>query len=637
MTNIAIDAPDSIEFLMGNEAIARGALEAGIGFASAYPGTPSTEIIGTLAQVGKELNVYVEWSTNEKVALESAAAASFAGVRALAAMKQVGVNVAVDFLMNMNLCGVNGGFVLVACDDPGALASQTEQDTRLFAKWADFPLIEPATFQEAKDMTRWAFELSEEVKSIVILRGMTRISHGKGSVNFGKLPQERTTATFDTSFPFFMPMPVLFRHQMVHDRMAKVKEVFESSPFNSYTGPDEPDLLVISGGSCWLYAMEAVKVLGLEESVGILKLGTIWPVPEQLLGDHLKKARKILILEHIEPFLEGELKIMASEMQFPEGPPVFYGKRSGHIDSMGEITLDVALKAMGGILGISLPERNTDYRNKALTMIEQNVPPRDLTFCPGCPHRATFWSIKNALKLDGRDGFVAGDIGCYALGAGPAGYFQVKTLQSMGSGTGVASGFGNLGHLDFRQPVISVCGDSTFFHTAMPALMNGVHNQSDFTMLILDNAATAMTGFQPHPGSEVNAAGDQVFAVDIEGICRSLGIRVEVGDPFDLQNTEENILALLEDGGKVRAMILRGKCAQVKAREGEARYEVHVDENRCIGEGCGCARLCTRVFRCPAITWDGSMGKAKIDETICNGCGVCADICPQSAIVKEAA
>lgn len=324
-----------------------------------------------------------------------------------------------------------------------------------------------------------------------------------------------------------MPMPVPLRHQMVHDKMAKVREIFEDSPFNWYTGPDKPDLLIISGGSCWLYAMEAVKVLSLEGSVGILKLGTIWPLPERLLKDHLSRAEKILILEHIEPFIEGELKIMASEMEFPTGPPLFYGKRSGHIDSIGEITLDLTVKVIGSILDKEPPQGDAEYTKKALEMVEQNVPPRDLTFCPGCPHRATFWSIMNAMKLDGRDGFVTGDIGCYALGMGPAGYFQVKTLQSMGSGTGLASGFGNLGHVEFHQPVLSVCGDSTFFHTAMPALMNGIHNQSDFTMLILDNAATAMTGFQPHPGSKVDAAGNPAYAVDIESICRSLGIRVE--------------------------------------------------------------------------------------------------------------
>jgi len=637
MTNIAVDAPGTAELLMGNEAIARGALESGIGFASAYPGTPSTEIIGTLAEVGKDLNVYVEWSANEKVALESAAAASFAGVRALAAMKQVGVNVAADFLMNLNLCGVNGGLVLVACDDPGALASQTEQDTRLFAKWADLPLLEPATFQEAKDMTRWAFDLSEGVKSICILRGMTRISHGKGIVKLGELPKEHRKARFDTSLPVFLPMPVLSKHQVLHEKMANVREVFEASPFNSYNGPQRPDLLILTGGSCWLYCMEAVKLLGVEESVGVLKLGTIWPLPERLVLEHLNKAKRVLIIEHIEPFLEGEVKVLASEMASGTGPFTFYGKRSGHVSPLGEVNIHVVLDSLSSILGVQSPDVEKGYRHKAQEIAQQNAPPRDLTFCPGCPHRATFWSIKNALKLDGRDGFVAGDIGCYALGMGPAGYFQVKTLQSMGSGTGIASGFGNLSHLGFQQPVLTVCGDSTFFHAAMPALVNGVHNGSDFTMLILDNAATAMTGFQPHPGSGVGTAGDAAFAVDIEGICRSLGVRVEVGDPFNLHSTKEKLLELLEDEGKVRVFILRGKCAQVKAKESPASYRVRVDPLRCIGEDCGCARFCTRVFRCPAMIWDKKMGKAKIDEAICNGCGVCADICPRSAIVREVA
>ena len=378
-------------------------------------------------------------------------------------------------------------------------------------------------------------------------------------------------------------------------------------------------------------------MLGVEESVGILKLGTIWPLPERLLREHLKQAKRVLVVEHIEPFVEGELKMLTAEMAQDIGPLTIYGKRSGHINVVGEVNLDMVLGALSSLLDIQAPKRETDYSQRAQKMMQHEVPPRDLTFCPGCPHRATFWSIKNALKLDNRDGFVAGDIGCYTLGMGPAGYFQVKTLQSMGSGTGVASGFGNLGHLGFQQPVLCVCGDSTFFHTAMPALMNGVHNQSNFTMLILDNGATAMTGFQPHPGSGVSAAGEPALAVNIESICRSLGVRVEIEDPFNLESTTKKLLELLEDEGKVRVLILRRKCAQVKAREGAVLYRVHIDPQRCIGEDCGCARFCARVFRCPAITWDTKMGKAGIDEAICNGCGVCADICPQSAIIKEAA
>jgi indolepyruvate ferredoxin oxidoreductase alpha subunit len=244
--------------------------------------------------------------------------------------------------------------------------------------------------------------------------------------------------------------------------------------------------------------------------------------------------------------------------------------------------------------------------------------------------------MKNALKLDGRGGFVTGDIGCYTMALGPAGYSQLKTVQAMGSGTGLASGFGRLGDMGFKQPVLAVCGDSTFFHAAIPALINGVYNRSNFTMLILDNSATAMTGFQPHPGTGTNALGEPTAAVDIEAVCRALGVRVEVTDPFDMQDTTGKLLDLVADEGSVRVLISRRKCALVRAREEKAAYQMRVDSDECLGGSCGCNRFCTRVFQCPGLGWDSAGGVARIDEVVCSGCGVCADICPSSAIIREA-
>jgi indolepyruvate ferredoxin oxidoreductase alpha subunit len=259
-------------------------------------------------------------------------------------------------------------------------------------------------------------------------------------------------------------------------------------------------------------------------------------------------------------------------------------------------------------------------------------------FCAGCPHRATLWSVKNALKLDGRGGFVTGDIGCYTMGLGPSGFFQLKTVQAMGSGAGLASGFGKLDKLGFDQPVLTVCGDSTFFHAVIPALINGVYNQSNFTLIILDNSATAMTGFQPHPGTGASALGEPAPSVDLEGLCHSLGIRVEVTDPFDLQDTTHKLLDLMQDDGGVRVLISRRKCSIVRGKEEEKpAYKVRVDSDKCRGESCGCNRLCTRIFQCPGLVWDSESQTAKIDEVICSGCGVCADICPASAIIREVA
>jgi len=638
MTSITAYEPGASQLLMGNEAIARGALEAGVGFASGYPGTPSSEIIGSLAEVAREMDIYVEWSVNEKVALEAAAAASFAGVRAIVAMKQNGLNVASDFLMTLNLTGTNAGLVLVLCDDPSALSSTNEEDSRPIAKWADLPLLEPATFQEAKEMTKWAFELSEEIKNVCLIRSVTRVSHARGDVRLGEpMPPSREARFAPTTLGQFTPMFVPLKHNLLHQKLSKAREIFESSPFNWYTGPERPELLIVTCGSGWYYSLEAVRTLGLESSVGILKLGTTWPLPEKLVQQHLARTDKVLVVEEVDPFLEGNLKELVGDTFSALGPLTFYGKRSGHLPSFGELDPDRVMGAVSSVLGRERVAVDPDYAKKAQALTGSLVQSRMIGFCAGCPHRATLWSVKNALKLDGRGGFVTGDIGCYTMGLGPTGFFQLKTAQAMGSGTGLASGFGKLGKLGFSQPVLAVCGDSTFFHAAIPALINGVYNQSNFTLIILDNSATAMTGFQPHPGTGASALGEPAPRVDLEALCGSLGIRVEVADPFDLEDTTHKLLDLMRDDSGVRVLISRRKCALVRAREEKAAYKVRVDSEKCRGESCGCARLCTRVFQCPGLVWDSDSQTARIDEIICSGCGVCADICPASAIIREVA
>jgi len=623
---------------MGNEAIARGALEAGVGFAAAYPGTPSSEVIGTLAEVARDGEIYAEWSVNEKVAMETAAAASFAGVRAIVAMKQNGLNVASDFLMTLNLTGTKAGLVLAACDDPSALSSTNEQDSRPFAKWADLPLLEPATFQEAKDMTRWAFELSEEIKNVCLVRTVTRVSHARGDVLLGERTPPSKGARFVSTSPVeFASIPAPLKHHLMRQKLDKAREMYESSPFNWYVGPERPELLMVTSGACWFYSLEAVKALGVEDRVGILKLGTTWPLPEKLVQEHLARTERVLVVEEVAPFLEGNLKELVGENVAALGPLTFYGKRSGHVPDSGELNPDAVIRALSSVLGVEKAGVAPEYAQKAQELTGAHTHMRAIGFCAGCPHRATFWSLKNALKLDGREGFVTGDIGCYTMALGPTGFFQLKTVQAMGSGVGLACGFGKLAQAGLEQPTVAVCGDSTFFHAAIPALINGVYNRSNFTLVILDNQATAMTGFQPHPGTGMTAMGEAVPAVDIEGLCRSLGIRVEVTDPFDLEETTQKLLDLMRDDGAVRVLISRRTCALVRAREEKAAYEVHVDTEKCLGDNCGCARLCTRVFQCPGIIWDTETGTAKIDEVICSGCGVCADICPASAIIREAA
>jgi indolepyruvate ferredoxin oxidoreductase alpha subunit len=635
MSVIKKDAPGSNELLMGNEAIARGALEAGVQFAAAYPGNPSSEIIGTLAQVAKDMGIYVEWSVNEKVALEAAASASFAGLRSLSAMKQNGVNVASDFILNLNLSGVGtGGLVLVAADDPAALSSTNEEDSRFISKLGDLPLLEPATFQEAKDMAKYAFDLSESINSLVIVRTVSRISHAKGNVLLGELPREKKTARYDTS-KIFIPVAAPLRHLALHLKLKKVQEMYETSPFNWYVGPEKPELLMITSGSGWFYSQEAVRTLDLKDRVGILKMGTTWPLPSKLLAKHMANAKRVLFVEEVDPFLENNVKELAAEWSPEIGSWNFYGKSSGHVHPFGEINPDLIINALSKVMDKPYAPREANYGKKALEMTKSLVPGRDLGFCAGCPHRATFWAIKNALKLDGRGGFVTGDIGCYSIGLGPAGFFQLKTMHAMGSGTGLAAGFGQLKPFGFNQPVLSVCGDSTFFHAAIPALISGVYNQSNFTMVVLDNSATAMTGFQPHAGTGETAMGSPAPVVDIEKLCSSLGVQVETCDPFDLQDTMGKVLDLVSQEGGVRVLISRRKCALVKAKGEKATYKVRVDPEKCMGESCGCARICTRIFKCPGLIWDKEKGKSQVDEVICTGCGVCADICPQSAIIRE--
>lgn len=639
-------SPAKTEVLfMGNEAIARGALEAGLSVATGYPGTPSSEVIENLAAVTKERKLYVEWSTNEKVALEVAAAASFAGLRSLCAMKQNGVNVASDFLLHLTASGTRGGIVLVTCEDPGALSSVNEGESRYFARMLEIPLLEPANFQEAKDLTKWAFELSEKIRNVVILRSVTRMSHASGNVICGRLPDKFRTAHFVydglVTDPLRGPVistPVVAKHILQQEKLKKAAELFEDSPFNSYAGPGHPELLIITGSVCFLYSQEAISMLGLQKRVGLLKLGCTWPLPAKLLKKYLRLTDKIMIVEEVLPFMEENVKVLAAGMLKEIGIKTFYGKIDDTFPSVGEMNPDLVVNALGKIMKVKYKSLTESY-TKEIKKIAPLIPERELTFCPGCPHRASFWSINNALQLDGRGGFVCGDIGCYAMAALiPAiGFNTVRTLHSMGSGTGLASGFAKLDAFGLDNPVLAVCGDSTFYHAVIPALINAQHNRADITFIVLDNAGTAMTGFQPHPGLAVSAMGEFVPAVDIAEICSAIGAKVAISDPFDLEGTSRTLTSFIAESGSLKVLILRQICALSPEKKGKKKFLMQVDEELCLGENCGCNRLCTRIFRCPALVWDQIKKKAIVDEVICAGCGFCYSICPQKAIRRTEA
>jgi indolepyruvate ferredoxin oxidoreductase alpha subunit len=386
-----------------------------------------------------------------------------------------------------------------------------------------------------------------------------------------------------------------------------------------------------------MYSLEAVINLGVQDRVGLLKLGTTWPLPAALVLKHLKQAERVLFVEEVDPFLENNVKELFAQHCMDIGLKRFYGKATGTMPSTGEIGPEIVSSALQTLLNVVYKPRPEDYTSKAREAAAELVPARALGFCAGCPHRATYWAVKRALALDGREGIVLGDIGCYGLGMGPSGFFQMKTIHAMGSGAGLASGLGQLDRFGLSQPVLAVCGDSTFYHAAMPALVNARYNGANFVLLLLDNSATAMTGFQPHPGTGRTATGKEAPVLDLKRICESLGARVEVADPFDISATTDAMLELLQDKQGVKVLILKRECALVRSKKQKKLYNVEVNQERCLGETCGCNRLCTRVFKCPGLYWDRATGKAGIDEAICTGCGVCAEICPASAIRKEVA
>jgi len=477
---------------------------------------------------------------------------------------------------------------------------------------------------------------------VVMVRSVTRVSHASGNVRLGALPEMEVHADFRYEASAFNTdegpaesVPVNEKHRLQQEKLQKAIKLFEQSPFNTYHGPEKPELLIITSSAGNLYAREAISLLGAEDRVGLLKLGTTWPLPPMLLTRYLSKTDTIMIVEEVLPFLENNIKILAAENAREIGMKTFYSKHEGTIPTTGELNPDIVVSALSKILKIDYGAMDSGYEKVLQMTTIAQVPERARTFCPGCPHRASFWSIHNALQMDNRRGFVCGDIGCYAMGRFSCGFNTTKTLHAMGSGAGLASGFGKLAQFGMDQPVVTVCGDSTFFHAAVPALVNAVHHNANITLIILDNSGTAMTGFQSHPGLSVNAMGDEVPEVDIAKVCQGIGAKVEIRDPFDLEETRATLNQLMDDSQGVKVLILRRECALSPERRYTKQYEMHVNESLCLGEDCGCNRLCTRIFQCPGLIWDKENNKARIDEALCVGCGVCSSICPAGAIERK--
>lgn len=615
------NAPGQVCLMQGNEAIVRGAVEAGINFAASYPGSPSSQVLTMLGKIAGERNFYAEWSTNEVCAMEACVGASLANARALCIVKQNGLLCVADALHCGAQHGVKGGLVVVTSDDPSAHSSTNEFDSRYQAMSASLPMLEPTSMQETKDMIPYAFELSERTKQIVIVRLTTRVCHGRGNVTLGPLPE--TPHPLQTVGEWDRLVCVSYKHADMLRKLDALRQEFESCPFNHYTGPEQPKELIAAGGTGRLYAQEAIRRLDLEDRVGLLSLATVWPLPEQYILSHLKGVEKVLTLEEVDPVLEHNLEAIAGRNQLRV---TFSGRSDGALPKIGELDPDNVMAAVSALTGAALPEKRPTS--------EMELPERDLTFCAGCPHRATFYLLKKVMRQEKHPGAVVGDIGCYIMSGQSAGHFAFQACNCMGSGVNLAEGLGQLTNYGLDQKVVTVCGDSTFFHTIMPGLVNATYHNANMLLMVLDNSATAMTGFQPHPGTGLTAMGTQVKPMNIQKIVEAIGCDVEVADPFDVENTEKVLRRLLHKSG-MNVLIMRQPCATLMSKQSRKKPRVYVDQSKCQGEGCGCDKYCSRVWGCPGNTWDFKNNKAYIDPVTCVGCGVCAKLCPNGAIKVE--
>ena len=595
------------EFLMGNEAIAMGALAAGVNLVCGYPGTPSTEVLETVARRRPE-NVYVEWSVNEKTALGLAAGAVYAGARALVTMKQMGLNVASDPLMCLEYIGVKGGLVVLVADDPGPISSQTEQDTRTFARFSKVPVFDPSSAQEAYEMIQQAFDLSEQYKTPVFLRPTTRVSHGYASVQIADPEEYRkiTPEGFERDPGRWVIFPRLsFRnHREIEERNGRLGDVFSEFACNRIEpeGASFPGRKgVATGGFSWTCVMEAREKLG---AFRTLKVSTPFPFPEKKALAFLEGLDEVLCVEELDPVIERELIFLCGKYHL--GTRIL-GKMTGHMPRSGENTRDSVADALAAFLEIP--------REAAAEETPPPLPVRPPVLCAGCPHRASFYAVKQAMK--GRKTIFCGDIGCYTLGnAMPLD--MVDTCLCMGAGLGIAQG---INRLEPDRCCFAFVGDSTFFASALPGVVNAVYNQATFTLVVLDNSTTAMTGHQPHPGTGRTMMGQAVDKVSIEKVLRGIGVEaVETVDPLDHALAVETVRRIADLPG-VKAIIFRAPCVALF----RSAAQVSVDAERCIG--CG---KCIREIGCPALSLQGK--KAVVDTAQCNGCTLCSQLCPAGAI-----
>lgn len=600
------------EFLMGNQAIALGALAAGVRLVAGYPGTPSTEVLETVAKNRQE-NTYVEWSVNEKSAMEVGAGAAYTGARTMVTMKQVGLNVAADPLMSLEYIGVKGGMVILVADDPGPISSQTEQDTRHFARFSKLPCFDPSTVQEAYDMVQEAFEYSEKYGTPVFFRSTTRVSHGYASIQVKEVEEYKNVEpegfVKDTKRWVIFPKLSYQAHINIEARNEELAKVFSQYKRNLLipAGDDCKELKkgIATGGFNYTYVTEAMADLG---QLRELKVSTPHPFPEQLAVEFLTGLEEVLCIEELDPVIERELIYIAGKYHLPVK---ILGKLSHHVKNSGENTRDSVLADIAAFMGRQLPEQGEN--GQAVPAPE--LPVRPPVLCAGCPHRASFYAVKKAMQ--GRKTIFCGDIGCYTMGnAMPLD--MVDTCLCMGAGLGIAQG---VGHIEPDTNCFAFVGDSTFFAAAIPGVVNAVYNQAEMTLVVLDNSTTAMTGHQPHPGTGHTMMGEVVAKVNIEAVLQGIGVTaVETVNPLDLAKSIEVVRKMAGLPG-VKAIIFKYPCIAITKPEGK----MAVDIDKCVG-----CRKCIREIGCPGLIIRD--GQVTIDESLCTGCGLCSQICPFEAI-----
>lgn len=595
---------------MGNHAIALGALHAGVRVVTGYPGTPSSEILETVAKRAGA-DVHVEWSVNEKVALEVAAGGAYAGVRTMVTMKQVGLNVASDPLMSLAYVGVKGGMVIVVADDPGPISSQTEQDTRTFAAFAKLPVFDPASPEEAYEMIGDAFDFSERHGTPVLFRPTTRVCHGYAPVETHDAPGTATAAAFEKD-PRWVIFPRLSysNHLKIEKRLPEMGEELSSYRLNRVTpavgerhDADGSRIGVVAGGVSRSYVREAFGQMGTE--FPLLEIGTPHPFPESLALAFLGGLDRVLVVEELDPVIERELVYLCGR----HGLEVeVRGKLTDEFPRAGEYTVESVIRAAARLGGLDAPDV------PAISGAPE-LPVRPPVLCAGCPHRASFYAVKRAMR--GRKAVFAGDIGCYTLG-NAAPLDMVDTCLCMGAGITIAQG------LHRSEPGVThfaFVGDSTFFHTGIPGVVNAVYNGTDLVLIVLDNSTTAMTGHQTHPGIGRTVRGEVAEKISIRAVLEAIGVaHVETCDPLNLADAESAVRRAVEAGG-VSAVIFESPCIAI-TKQGPMHV---VDRSACTG-----CRACITRLGCPAIVLEGDF--VRIDPSLCNGCSVCAQVCPSDAI-----